>query len=232
MNTLIRCAGNKHHLIKEFQKYSTVFVEDIDPKAKCFLLADALHNEVVDLVIETRDADIKHPLLYDKVQFAQFCKRHGFDKPAGWVPDSRMIAKPRNGSGSRGQFILDRSYLIQEYVDWPEYTIDYFADREGNVISVIPRKRLEVHDGEAHKAEIDFNPILIEQGTRMGQELNIKGPATMQLFFNGKDVKWIEVNPRYGGGSHLTWPIFSGPRYQVEELKMRDSNVSQTIKRG
>lgn len=234
INVLIKSANNKKHLIQEFQKYANVFVEDKNPNAKCFLYADVHNHEQIDLEIKTRDGDIQHRICSDKAEFERFCRRHGFSIPETWMcdTDQKFIVKKRNGSGSRNQFVIDRSVLVQEFVNWPEYSIDYFADNKGHPISIIPRKRLDVWDGESHRAEVCFDSRLVSEGLRMGQDLDIHGPATMQLFFNGKQIKWIEVNPRYGGGSHLTWHIFSGPKFQVEEVqKMRDLNVS-TFKRN
>lgn len=231
MRVLIKSAGNKKHLIQEFQKYADVVVEDKDLNAKCFLWADAsCSRELPDLIVKTRDEDIKHPICWDKAEFNRFCRRHGFDTPETWLADKdqKFFVKPRNGSGSNGVFIIDRSQLVQEFIDWPEYTIDYFADYEGNTLSCIPRKRLQVVGGESQACEIVDDPYLISEATRMGQELGIKGPAAMQVFYNGKKIKWIEVNPRFGGGSHFTWPLFSGPKWMCEEFKMRaNSHVSK-----
>ncbi len=204
----------KQRLVDEFKKWG----------------AEVVFEGQADLIVKTRDAEIQHPLLWDKAQFSQFCFRHGFDKPKGFILEDKLIAKPRNGAGSRGIVVLDRSYILQEFIDWPEYSIDYFADYNGVPLSCIPRERLDIVDGESQDFKLFYDPLLIQEAMRMGQELDIKGPATMQCFYDGNKIKWIEVNPRYGGGTHFTWPIFSGPKWQVENF-MRESNVSTTAQR-
>lgn len=225
---LIKSAGNKVRLVKEFQKWGAfVLAQDLNEEAPAIKAADGIWlGEKVDFVLETRDADIKHPICWDKYEFYKFCRRHGFRTPI--TAQFEAIVKHRNGSGSREQFRIGREHIIQEIVQGQEYSIDYFADFNGLTLSVIPRKRLNVVDGESQDCEISYDPFLINEATRMGQELGIKGPAVMQCFYDNNLIKWIECNARFGGGSHFTWHIFSGPKWIVDNFTMRESNVQTT----
>src|ERR1700719_2341555 len=100
INVLIKRAGNKFQLIKEFQKYANVYVEDDNNAAKCFLWADSRNKEPIDLVIDTA----VNPFCNDKAEFNRFCRRHGFSIPETWICDKgqKFIIKPRNGSGGKG----------------------------------------------------------------------------------------------------------------------------------
>jgi carbamoyl-phosphate synthase large subunit len=228
VKVLIKEAGNKVNLVKEFQKWGAFVIADDDNmySPACMVANDVVTGRIgntADIVLNWP----KHPLCSDKAEFYRFCRRHEFPVPA--TGQFKAIVKPRFGKGSRGTFVIDRSYIVQEFVDWPEYSIDYFADYEGNPLSIIPRKRLNVVDGESKAASIDFDPFLIEQAFRMGTELDIRGPACMQLFYNGTDILWIEVNPRYGGGTHFTWHIFSGPKWQIDYVRKVKGNQVQEV---
>src|SRR5690606_24923440 len=90
-----------------------------------------------------------------------------------------------------------------EFLDWPEYTIDLFADFEGNVISVVPRRRVMVVSGESYVSATTRNDRLVEASIVLAKKLELVGHNTLQAFCQGSDVKWIEVNPRFGGACNL-----------------------------
>lgn len=151
----------------------------------------------------------------DKAEFYRFCKRHGFDIPE--TAQFEAIIKPRFGKASKGQIRIDRSYILQEIVTWPEYSIDYYHDEY--TTCVIPRERLNVVNGESTEARFENSLVLIAEAKRLGRELGLMYHNVMQCFFDGTRIKWIEVNPRYGGGSWLTFDNFNSPQHVVEHLK-------------
>ena len=94
--------------------------------------------------------------------------------------------------------------IIQELCKNKEYTIDLFADFEGNIISVVPRQRMLTFSGETFIGKTYSNKILIDQSIELAKALKLIGHNTIQCFFDGdKKTKFIEVNPRYGGGANL-----------------------------
>ena len=158
----------------------------------------------------------------DKWQTYRFLTTHKIKTPKTWVGNSLpqdisfpVFVKPRKGMGSRGtqrvdvveqlEFILqqDIEFLIQEFIPGTEYTLDILADLEGRVLSVVPRERLEVRAGEVSKSRTVYRRDLIEQSKNIVEKLGAIGPVTVQCIDNGKDVYWIEVNPRFGGGVPL-----------------------------
>lgn len=98
-----------------------------------------------------------------------------------------------------------RNIIVFDYYDWDEYTIDLFSDFNGNVLSIVPREREVVRNGESWVARIDMNSILINAATKLSQDLGQIGHNTLQCFFDGTTVRWIEVNARYGGGFPLAY---------------------------
>lgn len=158
----------------------------------------------------------------DKWKTYHFFTSCGFKTPTTWLKDTLpnnvsfpVFIKPLNGMGSRGaqkvdtveqlEFVLRQNIdlLIQEFIQGIEYTLDVLADLEGRVVSVVPRERLEVRAGEVSKSRTVYRKDLIEQGKFIVEKLGAIGPVTVQCIDNGKDVYWLEVNPRFGGGVPL-----------------------------
>jgi len=176
----------------------------------------------------------------DKKRFMEFCVEKGFKSPRLIEPDQfesekfPLFVKPRYGKGSKGiaqaDSFEDLGYLlkhvedpiIQEYVDALEFTVDLFADFEGRIISVIPRQRMYVFGGESFITKTMKQPLIIEESSRLAEELKLIGHNTIQCFLDGGTVKFIEVNPRYGGGSHLGFAAgASTPLFLVKLLHGR-----------
>ncbi|MCH3964320.1 MAG: ATP-grasp domain-containing protein [Clostridium sp.] len=139
-----------------------------------------------------------------------------------------LIVKPINGMGSMNvhkvnsidelKFFVEyvKDPIVQEYVDGKEYTVDVLCDLTGNIISVVPRERLEVRDGEVSKSRTAMDRNIIEETFRVVQCLSkskaagggcsVIGPYTIQCRVNGsRNIKFIEINPRFGGGVPLTF---------------------------
>jgi carbamoyl-phosphate synthase large subunit len=157
----------------------------------------------------------------DKRQFLDFCVEHRFSVPhtfdsENWNSEEfPLFIKPRFGKGGHGARIVrseqelrlavddPEQWIAQECVTWPELTIDLLADFEGRVLSVVPRLRKLVIGGESYVSEtIDANDLIVE-AKRLSEELGLVGHNTIQCFRNGSTVKFIEVNPRFGGAAAL-----------------------------
>ena len=75
---------------------------------------------------------------------------------------------------------------------------------DSNPIVTVPRIRLETKAGISSKGEIIENDYIKEQCEELCRFLKLKGPVCIQMKEddNGKP-KFIEVNPRFGGGSYF-----------------------------
>ena len=106
----------------------------------------------------------------NKSEFFWFCEDNKINVPKTyWNRDDIVypsFAKPVYGKVSKGVFKmsndedlskLNDEMIVQEYIDWQEYTIDLFSDFESNIISVIPRKRIKILNGESHIGETENN---------------------------------------------------------------------------
>ena len=135
--------------------------------------------------------------------------------------DLPILCKPKRGSGSRGIELwetesqikeLDKvenlhyssDYIFQEYLPGTEYTIDVLCDLEGKVLSVIPRKRLQIKAGISSKGKIIRDKKIEDSCRILCKKLRVKGPVCIQMKedINGTP-KFVEINPRVGGGTYF-----------------------------
>ena len=130
-----------------------------------------------------------------------------------------LIVKPNTGSSSVGvYYVRDRTELnffaayiqdaiVQELIEGDEYTIDILVDFKGNVISIVPRLRLETRAGEVSKGITVKNPALIAAAKYVVESLpGAIGCITVQCFLQSNgEIVFIEINPRFGGGYPLSY---------------------------
>jgi len=178
----------------------------------------------------------------DKRKTYRFLRKNGFDTPATMSvrsalarkkPNWPCFLKPWDGYASRGNAIVTNraelafyvkripNAICQEYVQGDEHTCDVYVDLAMNVRCVVPRKRIEVRAGEVSKGQVVKNPHIIREAARLVQTLGAgPGVITLQLFLTPDDrVKFIEINPRFGGGVPLS--IKAGadfPKWILQEL--------------
>ena len=128
-----------------------------------------------------------------------------------------LFIKPCSGSASINvyrinnrkelDFFIDyvENPVVQEYAEGQEFTLDILADLEGRVINVVPRERIEIRAGEVNKGKTVKEKKLIEYGRIIVEKLGGIGPITVQCFKKGDEIKFIEINPRFGGGYPLSF---------------------------
>lgn len=178
-----------------------------------------------DIGIKIMVSDVETiQICQDKKKFINFCKNNGFGIPKTYVDvnsinreDFPLFLKPVVGKSGVDTFKVDsfdnlneilskeNEFIIQECVEAPEYTIDLFADFEGNVISAVPRQRVHVWGGESLVTKTVKKKLVIEESVRLAEMLKLKGHNTIQCFFDGKNIKFIEVNPRFGGAASISF---------------------------
>ncbi len=182
----------------------------------------------------------------NKNNTAAFFKSIGIDTPEIYQPedilsnkgtDYPFLIKPFDGSCSIGvEKVRSRSELefysshvnnpiLQEFIEGEEYTVDAFVDFNGKVRSVVPRLRLETRAGEVSKGITVKNKLIIDTTKSVAEQLpGALGCLTIQCFLTHEgDLKYIEINPRFGGGFPLS--IAAGadfPRWIIEMMLGRD----------
>jgi carbamoyl-phosphate synthase large subunit len=169
---------------------------------------------------------------YDKVRIFRdkrlthgFFSAHGigcakeYDRDDYELP---MYLKPLDGSRSVDNYVIthknqlteyhlsNEKLLFLEYLDHKkhtEYTIDLYYDRNGDLKCFVPRKRIEVRDGEVNKAVTKRMPFMHELWRKLAHVDGFRGCITFQVFVNNETeaLYGIEINPRFGGGYPLSY---------------------------
>ena len=135
--------------------------------------------------------------------------------------------KPWDGYASRGNAVVKNREelaffakriphcIVQEFVKGTEYTCDVFVDFDMKVRCVVPRMRIETRSGEVSKGQIVKNTKLMAAAAKVVELLGAgPGVITIQCFLtkratarvaptSGDGIKFIEINPRFGGGAPL-----------------------------
>ncbi len=179
----------------------------------------------------------------DKAKFARFCVKNYFSVPAilaaDRIPHFPVFVRARRGKGSMSSFkclnrpeldLLNGRFhqpLIQEYIDADEYTVDLYFTLSGIPISAVPRLRISTFGGESFIGRTSLHWPIIEESIRLGVELKLRGHNTVQCFDHDGRVKFIEVNPRFGGGANLGFAAgVLTPSYLIGEI------LGKTVKPG
>ncbi len=90
--------------------------------------------------------------------------------------------------------------MVQRAMRGPELSIDCLGNLEGRCVNAIPRTMLESRGGESIKGAVVRDEELIELGRRTMEALQVRGPATIQVFRDPDIGLGItDVNTRFGG---------------------------------
>lgn len=146
-----------------------------------------------------------------------------------------IIAKPRFGKGSNNiimienkldlEFVMRKfeNMIFQEYLPGTEYTVDVLSDLTEKSIMAIPRIRIDTKAGISVKGKIVRNSMIENLCKNTVDTLGIRGPSCIQLkeSKNG-ELKIIEINPRFGGGTIFT--TLAGANFPAMLLELVSNN--------
>ena len=208
------------------------FDQDIDRLSNH--LNDFRELQVVPIISSKRVSDVS----FDKYETVKFLKNNDFRSPITFIDlkkaesaiesgelDYPLFVKPRFGFASKNIFIAnnleqlrlfyhyDNDMLIQEFLSGEEYSFDILNNLEGDVISVIVKKKLAMRAGETDQAITVKSDAMLDFGTKLGQALGHVGPLDVDFFWDGRNITVLELNPRFGGGypsSHIAGANFPG----------------------
>ncbi len=163
----------------------------------------------------------------DKRETFRFLVKNGFDTPKTVMAEEAIASKklkyplflkPWDGYASRGNAKVKNfeellfygkkipNCIVQDFIAGKEFTCDVFVDFELNVRCVVPRNRIETRAGEVSKACIIKNKEIMSRTAQLVKTLGAgPGVITVQLIFTEDNkIKFIELNPRFGGGVPLS----------------------------
>jgi carbamoyl-phosphate synthase large subunit len=161
-------------------------------------------------------------LLADKLATAAWLAERGFPTPQTFPADKAehaaerfgwpLVAKARRGQGSEGLLIcrgpadlarLLPDSVLQPLALGPEFNLDILRGPQG-VVSVVPKRKLEMFAGGTQRAEAADSPELIELGVRLGEALGHLGSIDVDVILEADGPTVLDVNPRLGGGFPFT----------------------------
>jgi carbamoyl-phosphate synthase large subunit len=165
-----------------------------------------------------------------------------------------VMVKPRRGSGARSihlahdpaqaRFFVDylqrapvtaereielpapEPVMVQRAMGGPELSIDCLGDMQGRCLNAIPRTMLESRGGESIKGAAVRDEELIELGRRVMEALEVRGPATIQVFRDPHiGIAITDVNTRFGGAFPApSYAALPGQTYPELILRMADGD--------
>jgi carbamoyl-phosphate synthase large subunit len=221
-------------ILKEYCKKEniSILIPTIDTELS--ILADAKESFKQDGIFIAISSKEICDIFYLKDTTEKFFVKNNLDTPRE-IEDIKycnypIFAKLNNSSCSIGATIVytpehalelaqDNNYIFQEYIKGDEYTVDVFLDKQGDVISVVPRLRIEVRAGEVNKAQAIKDKDIIKAIKELCKKLDgAYGCITIQLFKTKERIVFIEINTRFGGGyplSYLSGANFA--KYLIED---------------
>ncbi len=197
------------------------------------------------LVSTTQVVDI----CQDKRKTYQFLAKNGFDTALTMSVRSALskrklnwpcFLKPWDGYAGRGNAVVNNrtellfyakripNAICQEFIEGTEYTCDVYIDFGMKVRCVVPRKRIEIRAGEVSKGQVVKNPRIMSNAAKLVETLGAgPGVITLQLFLTDDDrVKFIEINPRFGGGAPLSIKAGANfPKWILQEASGKKPNI-------
>jgi len=138
---------------------------------------------------------------------------------------SQFIVKPCEGRGSSDVYIvknqndlynvfnlidsknngvIDR-YIIQEFINGIEISVDVLFDGNGNLLSFVPRKRILTESGIAIVTETFFDSSLVDIIHELSNILRFRYINNFQFILRDNCYYLIDINPRFGGASVISF---------------------------
>ena len=175
----------------------------------------------IKLIVNNKDT-IK--LARDKYLTYKFCMENNITVPKTFLKkDSAkinrfpVIMKPLDGRGSKDVVKINnknelmffkeyyQKYIIQEFIEGREFTIDIVATPKGEILQAIPRQRIAIKAGMSYKGKTVKNERLIKFGKEIARKFKINGPCNIQCIMDRNNhIYLIEVNPKFAAGLPLT----------------------------
>ncbi|TXE04829.1 ATP-grasp domain-containing protein [Gelidibacter salicanalis] len=205
-----------HHIELIIPTIDTELLELATCKDKFALNGITVVISSVDFVLKCRDKRLTHEFFENhNIAIAKEFTKINYNIP--------LFIKPVDGSRSVDNYIVkseneltenhfdNEKLMFLEYLDhdhYNEFTCDLYFSKDHNLKCVVPRKRIEVRDGEVYKAMTVRNPLVSIIKKNLSYINGAVGCLTAQFFVHKEDetkIYGIEINPRFGGGYPLTY---------------------------
>jgi carbamoyl-phosphate synthase large subunit len=192
----------------------------------------SLNSSIIDATIVASDSQTAK-LYLDKYETYLYHSAHSIAFAKSWLPqdydysEKNIIAKPREGRGSRGILInpenpsdLPEGYMIQPLVKGKEITTAVYVDKENALHSIFTMER-ELTNGTTSKSKVIFEydarlKLIIQQMIDLG---GLKGSFNIQSIVTEKgEIVPFEVNCRISGTNSIRHNLgFQDVKYAIQE---------------
>lgn len=192
----------------------------------------ALNQQMIDARIAASDASISK-LYLDKYETYLYHQKFNIPFAKSWLPldydfsENDIIAKPREGRGSRGILInptnpqdLGEDYLVQPLIRGKEITSAVYVTKSNEIHGVFTMER-ELLNGTTSKAKVTFeydNKVksIVEKMVALG---GLRGSFNVQSIVNNDgEIIPFEVNCRISGTNSIRHNLgFQDVKYTIQE---------------
>lgn len=161
-----------------------------------------------------------------------YFQRHEIKTPRTWGPEMYpdtfpLYLKPLVGSGTKDNHIARNreelnfyrnrgSYVAQEYVQGPEYTVDCLAHK-GQLLAAVARQRVRVKAGGCVIAETVTNGPFMDTLQKLAGM--IEGPFNVQAIQRKGELLFTDVNLRFASGG-LSLAVEAGANIPLMVVKL------------
>lgn len=204
-------------------------------KAKDFFLSKNIHVIVSDLelVLNCRDKRQTNSLFnHLNINVPKSISKEN--------PEFPIFIKPYDGSLSKDIFLIKQKedltdsilknpkLMFMEYispVDFKEYSVDAYYDKNNMLKCLVPRYRIETRGGEISKGRTERGTFYNNLKEKLHYLKGAVGCLTIQFFVNrtNDSIIGIEINPRFGGGFPLSYASGANyPSYIIQEYLMNE----------
>ena len=182
----------------------------------------------------------------DKRLVHSFFSQNNIETPQEFSKDNYKLPvfiKPVDGSRSLNTFLINseddfvenhfknEQLMFLEYIDQSEYvefTCDLYFGKDHGLKCVVPRKRIEVRDGEVNKGKTEKNILVDFIKKKLPYIEGAQGCLTAQFFkhITTDRILGIEINPRFGGGYPLSYYAGANyPKWIIQEYLLNQSII-------
>lgn len=218
-----------------------------------------IEKEKVDLVIPSTDYEVYYlaenkeklgatilaseaqtaKIYLDKYQTYTYLSQHGIPFAKSWLPEeydfseSEIIAKPREGRGSRGILInpdkpkdLPQGYMIQPLVKGKEITSAVYVNKDGKLHGLFTMER-SLTNGTTTESRVVFqyDEAVTEIAQKMIDLGGLIGSFNIQsIVTNENDIIPFEINCRISGTNSIRHNLgFQDVKYAIQEYLLNEN---------
>ena len=185
----------------------------------------------------------------DKIKFQKYFENFKQINLPSLNKKKKSIIKPNIGRGSKNIIITEdfkviecfksnKNFIVQEYINGKEYTVDCLFDNNGALIFSLPRERI-ISQNVSLVGKITKNKKITDFVKYIGTKMKFSGPINIQLKIRKKKIYLIEINPRLSGSIYFAiksgfnpfWIIIKKKISKEYKLKNLKINYNKTFYR-